>query len=140
MNAILAADDLHDVLEAINSETMLGLVREVTGIRTIVKADAQATLYAPGHFLTRHNDAADEKLNRRIAYRVRELRAQRSLSLDALATKSGVSRSMLSLFPTRRTRSFRNRRTRSTRVPTDLGAARHHGHHLGRRASPITRR
>jgi len=36
-------------------------------------------------------------LSRRIADRVRELRAEQSLSLDALAGKSGVSRSMLSL-------------------------------------------
>jgi transcriptional regulator with XRE-family HTH domain len=36
-------------------------------------------------------------LNVRIAERVRELRAAKSLSLDALAAKSGVSRSMISL-------------------------------------------
>jgi transcriptional regulator with XRE-family HTH domain len=36
-------------------------------------------------------------LNERIAERVRELRARRGLSLEALATKSGVSRSMISL-------------------------------------------
>jgi transcriptional regulator with XRE-family HTH domain len=36
-------------------------------------------------------------LSRRIAERVRELRATQALSLDALATKSGVSRSMISL-------------------------------------------
>ena len=36
-------------------------------------------------------------LNQRIAERVRELRAAQSLSLDAVATKSGVSRSMISL-------------------------------------------
>jgi transcriptional regulator with XRE-family HTH domain len=36
-------------------------------------------------------------LNRRIAGRVRGLRAARGLSLDALAGKSGVSRSMISL-------------------------------------------
>src|SRR2546429_7811475 len=36
-------------------------------------------------------------LNQRIAERVRELRAAHGLSLDALATKSGVSRSMISL-------------------------------------------
>lgn len=36
-------------------------------------------------------------LNRRIAARVRELRAAQALSLDALARKSGVSRSMISL-------------------------------------------
>jgi transcriptional regulator with XRE-family HTH domain len=39
--------------------------------------------------------AAD--LNGRIAERVRELRAARALSLDALAARSGVSRSMISL-------------------------------------------
>ena len=36
-------------------------------------------------------------LNQRIAERVRELRAAKSLSLDALAARSGVSRSMISL-------------------------------------------
>jgi transcriptional regulator with XRE-family HTH domain len=36
-------------------------------------------------------------VNRRIAARVRELRAARGLSLDAVAGKSGVSRSMISL-------------------------------------------
>jgi transcriptional regulator with XRE-family HTH domain len=37
------------------------------------------------------------ELNRQIAEHVRELRAARALSLDALAVKSGVSRSMISL-------------------------------------------
>ena len=37
------------------------------------------------------------QLNHRIAGRVRELRAEQGLSLDSLARKSGVSRSMLSL-------------------------------------------
>jgi len=36
-------------------------------------------------------------LNERIAERIAELRAAQSLSLDALAAKSGVSRSMISL-------------------------------------------
>jgi transcriptional regulator with XRE-family HTH domain len=36
-------------------------------------------------------------VNRRIAERVRELRAERRLSLDVVAAKSGVSRSMISL-------------------------------------------
>jgi transcriptional regulator with XRE-family HTH domain len=38
-----------------------------------------------------------EDVNARIAERVRELRAARGLSLDALASQSGVSRSMISL-------------------------------------------
>src|SRR5712692_731948 len=36
-------------------------------------------------------------LNQRIALRVRDLRAAQGLSLDALASQSGVSRSMISL-------------------------------------------
>ena len=39
----------------------------------------------------------ESDLNRRIAERVSELRTARGLSLDALAKKSGVSRSMISL-------------------------------------------
>jgi len=42
-------------------------------------------------------DTAPISLNARIAERVRELRAARALSLDALATRSGVSRSMISV-------------------------------------------
>ena len=42
-------------------------------------------------------EAIVSDLNERIAERVRELRAGQGLSLDALATKSGVSRSMISL-------------------------------------------
>ncbi len=38
-----------------------------------------------------------ESVNQRIAERLRELRAAQGLSLDALAAKSGVSRSMISL-------------------------------------------
>jgi transcriptional regulator with XRE-family HTH domain len=41
--------------------------------------------------------ATASDLNERIAERVRELRAGQGLSLDALATRSGVSRSMISL-------------------------------------------
>ncbi len=40
---------------------------------------------------------SDVGINEQIANRVRRLRAERGLSLDALATKCGVSRSMISL-------------------------------------------
>ena len=45
------------LLEHINSEPLLDLVREVTGIPELVKGDAQATLYAPNHFLAVHDDS-----------------------------------------------------------------------------------
>ena len=37
-------------------------------IRELLKADAQATLYAPGHFLNFHNDTPNERTHRRVAY------------------------------------------------------------------------
>ena len=43
------------------------------------------------------DDSSPPDINNRIARRVRELRAERELSLDALATRSHVSRSMISL-------------------------------------------
>jgi transcriptional regulator with XRE-family HTH domain len=42
-------------------------------------------------------ETAPADLNQRIAQRVRDLRAARGLSLEAVATQSGVSRSMISL-------------------------------------------
>lgn len=48
----------HDLLlEHINDAPFLDLVRTVTGIGTLVKADAQATLFAPGQFLSLHDDS-----------------------------------------------------------------------------------
>jgi SM-20-related protein len=40
----------------LNSPQMLSLVREVTGFPSAEWADAQATLYKPGDFLTQHDD------------------------------------------------------------------------------------
>lgn len=48
----------HDLLlEHINAEPFLNFARTVTGMDTLIKADAQATLYAPGDFLSSHNDS-----------------------------------------------------------------------------------
>jgi SM-20-related protein len=48
----------HDLLlEYVNDAAFLDLAREVAGMPDLVKADAQATLYAPGHFLALHNDS-----------------------------------------------------------------------------------
>jgi Rps23 Pro-64 3,4-dihydroxylase Tpa1-like proline 4-hydroxylase len=48
----------HDLLlEYLNEDAFLGFVREVTGIAGLCKADAQATLYAPGQFLAPHDDS-----------------------------------------------------------------------------------
>ena len=45
------------LLEHINDEPLMNLVREVTGIPQLIKADAQATLYAPNQFLAVHDDS-----------------------------------------------------------------------------------
>lgn len=48
----------HDLLlELINDQPFLDLVRTVTGIPELVKADAQATLFGPGDFLSTHTDS-----------------------------------------------------------------------------------
>lgn len=47
---------LHTMVEFINAPPFLDLMRRVTGIRNIIKADAQATRYVAGHFLKKHND------------------------------------------------------------------------------------
>lgn len=55
------------VHEFLNSPGFLSFAREITGQPAITFADAQATLYRPGHFLTRHDDAMEGK-NRLVAY------------------------------------------------------------------------
>jgi hypothetical protein len=53
------------VLEFLNSAAFLAFAREITGVPGIRRVDAQATLYEPGHFLTRHDD--DDPPKRRVA-------------------------------------------------------------------------
>jgi SM-20-related protein len=52
---------LMSVLRFLNSPRFLEFARCVTGVQSIALADAQATMYAPGHFLTRHDDTAHGK-------------------------------------------------------------------------------
>lgn len=48
----------HEVLlEHLNSPDFLDLARAVTGIESLFKADAQATLFAPNNYLGRHIDS-----------------------------------------------------------------------------------
>ena len=54
-------EGLRLLLEHINDEPLLDLVREVTNMPALVKADAQATLYAPNHFLATHDDSHVEQ-------------------------------------------------------------------------------
>ncbi len=58
---------IHRMTEFVNSAEFLGLGRTVTGIAGITKADAHATWYGPGDFLTRHVDEGDDR-ERRAAY------------------------------------------------------------------------
>jgi len=58
---------LHQFYEWINSDPFLAFARDVTGYADIAFADAQATRYRPGHFLTCHDDSLEGK-NRRAAY------------------------------------------------------------------------
>jgi len=58
---------LADVVVFLNGKDFLDFVHRVTGDSEIRFADAQATRYRPGHFLTTHNDDITGK-NRRLAY------------------------------------------------------------------------
>lgn len=58
---------LNRAFEFLNSEAFLSFVRSVTGADDIGFADAQATRYTAGHFLTVHDDAIEGK-DRRVAY------------------------------------------------------------------------
>ena len=57
----------NEVFEFLNSKVFLDFTRSVTDDDSISFADAQATRFDAGHFLTGHDDAAPEK-NRRVAY------------------------------------------------------------------------
>jgi len=59
---------LHRFLEWLNAAPTLELIRGITGVATLRKADAQATWYRPGHFLTLHDDGGMPREKRRIAY------------------------------------------------------------------------
>ncbi|WP_300554985.1 2OG-Fe(II) oxygenase family protein [Maricaulis sp.] len=58
---------LHTVTEFLNSRGFLEFGRTVIGADRITKADASATQFAPGHFLTRHIDEGYDR-ERRAAY------------------------------------------------------------------------
>jgi SM-20-related protein len=44
------------LIHFLNTPEFLGVIREITGLEAIAWADAQATLYRPGDFLTQHDD------------------------------------------------------------------------------------
>ena len=70
--AYLKGDDadlfLHYVFEWLNDSRTLEVLRRITGIDTLIKVNAQATLYRPGHFLTLHDDSGYPEQHRRVAY------------------------------------------------------------------------
>lgn len=45
------------LLEHLNAEPFLGLMRDVSGLPELLRADAHFACYAPQHFLGRHNDS-----------------------------------------------------------------------------------
>lgn len=50
---------MHQFDEFMNSEDVLNMMRTLTGETAIRKADSYASIYAPGHFLTAHDDRHD---------------------------------------------------------------------------------
>ena len=64
---LLPGHFLNKVFEFLNGEAFLNFVREVLSMPEIGFADAQATCYSAGHFLTSHDDNVQGK-NRLAAY------------------------------------------------------------------------
>ncbi len=58
---------LYGLLDDINGPDLIDFARSVSGHADIIRADAQATLYAGGHFLTEHDDLVEQE-GRRLAY------------------------------------------------------------------------
>lgn len=56
---------LQEAYDALRSQALLELVREISGETGIVRVDGQLTRYRRGHFLSAHDDAAP---TRRVAY------------------------------------------------------------------------
>lgn len=64
---LASASPIDRFAQFMGAPATLGFLRAVTGAASIAFADAQATRYRPGDFLTRHDDAVAGK-NRRLAY------------------------------------------------------------------------
>ncbi|HVC37448.1 MAG TPA: 2OG-Fe(II) oxygenase family protein [Gammaproteobacteria bacterium] len=58
---------LHRATEFLNSSECLKFIRGITGVDKIIRANAQATRYMPGHFLKQHTDN-DAERGRELAY------------------------------------------------------------------------
>jgi len=59
---------LHSAFEWLNDSRTLEVLRRITGIDALIKVNAQATLYRPGHFLKHHDDSGHPEQHRRVAY------------------------------------------------------------------------
>jgi SM-20-related protein len=93
---------IHTVTHLLNSQAVISLAREVTGCASIVKTDAQASNYRPGHFLTRHIDDGTKK-ERRAAYTIgftRKWEPDWGGLLMFLDEKKDISRAFLPRFNT----------------------------------------
>jgi len=58
---------LRELFDFMNSDSMLSLVRHITGISEVYCADGHFTRFVPGNFLTRHSDNVVAE-QRRVAY------------------------------------------------------------------------
>lgn len=80
INAYLSGRDaghpIHQLTEFLNGPEMIAFGGAVIGEPGITKLDAQATLYRPGDFLTRHDDTGEG--DRRAAYTISLTRGWRS--------------------------------------------------------------
>lgn len=93
---------LYQLLEEVNGTPVLEFARAVSGHADIIKADAQATLYAAGHFLTDHDDLVEVE-GRRLAYVLnlaRDWKADWGGYLNFLDVKGNIAAGFMPRFNT----------------------------------------
>lgn len=93
---------LYQVIEQVNGPELLGFARAVSGHADIIRADAQASLYAAGHFLTEHDDFMASE-GRRLAYvlhMTRDWRPDWGGNLNFLDAAGNISRGFMPRFNT----------------------------------------
>lgn len=102
---LLAGEDaghpLHALTYFLNGPEWLDFGREIIGCDSVTRTDAQATLYAPGDFLTRHDDDYGNDVDRRAAFVIgfaRNWRADWGGQLLMLDETDGIERAYLPRF------------------------------------------
>lgn len=93
---------LNRVVELVNHSSWLQPMRQITGFAEIGRANAQATCYRAGHFLTQHNDASakEKRLTAYVINLTKEWRSDWGGLLQFLDDDDRVTETLMPRFNT----------------------------------------